>query len=449
MLTWLSLHESAFITCAYMALAIFLALKAPANLIMVARNARRVSSEKNLLHYKIEKLRLLVFIKVFANCLTVVFFPSYLLRLTVLAHAPETLASFAYVMYQLFFILMLIPGGYLSEVKSSKRLLLIATFAEGIIFLMFGLTSNLWIAFGLQIIFGCVVPLSSSAEYAYLFSVSPPEERNVSLASYANSLKGASIAGILAGGLLASRIGGKNVFFVSSLLMGLATLYALWIIPTMEMPKNIVNARRGSSGFQFMIRQLPTIFKHPEFLKTIFCVGLPLGLLDDGIILFSMPLLLSYYHYSHEHIAQLLVLVSLGFFIFNKSISFQADQQKKEKPILILGLLGMAASLALFAFSSFLGIFAMATSLFLIGIFRGFLVAPGIAYLSQTPIAQELGKNVSLSVYRLVQTAGSIIGPILMMSLLTSFHYHSGLYFCLTGLFILFAIILGVRYVPR
>ena len=56
--------------------------------------------------------------------------------------------------------------------------------------------------------------------------------------------------------------------------------------------------------------------------------------------------------------------------------------------------------------------------LFLLGVFRGFIYSPSISVVSKSTVARITGKNVSLSVFRLFEMVGRILGPLLVGLLL-------------------------------
>ena len=441
----------AFAQVAFIILSFVLIIKTFVNFIVAYYKQRNSKQVDIVERYQIERLRPLVFIKLFANCLTVAFFPQYLLKLTINSHMPASFSAIVYTVYQVFFIIMLIPGGYFGEVKSIKKILIITTLIESVLLAGFALSSNIWEILLLQALFGCMIPISSSAEYAYILRFTHEKNRSFGFALYSNSLKASAIAGIAIGGILVGHLGAQAVFLVSSIVMFFAFLYVIGVIPRISLTDSpLMQARRGAVSFRFVLKELPKIFRNFTFVKTIFCVGFPLGLLNDGIILFSFPLLLSHYHFSSATIGQLLVLATLGFFLSNKFISKRADKYNSKRKTIVFGLLGIGLGLLLIASFKMpfiehyqrwhLDIFMFVIGLILLGVFRGFIVAPSTAYISENPVTQTIGKNVTLSVYRLFQTLGSVVGPIMIMFLLIKLHYSLLSYVILAGLFVLAAV---------
>ena len=125
----------------------------------------------------IEIVRLLTFIKLLATGLSTVFLSQYMLQITLASKMPASLASLLYVFYQIIFILMIIPGGYMVEARRLKFLLMIVIGLEALMFFGFGMATNFWEILLLQIAFGVLGPLSSSTEYAYIFRFSSGKTR--------------------------------------------------------------------------------------------------------------------------------------------------------------------------------------------------------------------------------------------------------------------------------
>jgi len=438
----------------FFGLAVFLVVKTVFNVLISFRNQKKStgSLETNNQHV-VELIRPLAFVKLFASCLTVSFFPQYLMRLTLLSHMPASFSSMIFSVYQVFFILMIVPSGYLVEFKNLKKILTITTFIECVVLFLFGFVTNVWEILLLQIVIGCIIPLSSSAEYAYIFNFSSDKNRTHSVSLYSNSIKGAMVAGIIIGGLLASHIHVRSVFLISGIIVFFCFLYALVFIPKFTGKKiTIANSRIESVGFKFVLKKIPYALQNISFLKTILCVGFSLGILTEGVVYFTLPLVLSRHHVSHTVIAQLLVLFAIGFFVTNRYIAKKSDQLSAERLFLFIGLIGFSLGLFLIAgldlhlfsqkFHANVGMILFVIGLIVLGLSRGFLISPAIAYISKSSVTNVIGKNVALSVYRLFEVFGKIIGPILVLQLLIFMHYSSAA-FCITAfLFLFFALIM-------
>jgi len=431
-------------------LALFFILKTGLNLFLSYRKLFKKNTESIQRLHVIEKLHPLVFIKLLSNSLYVVFFPHYLLVITKASHAPAYVGTLIYVTYLICVVLMMLPSGYLVEVKPLKRLLFVMTFIEACLLLAFFFAQSIWVLLLLQIIFGCIYPISSSVEYAYVLQYSDQTNRTQALAAYSNTLRGAVITGVIFGGLLSSCFGERNVFFVGAILIFVALFYILFLIPRACVKEDFFKkSNRLSINFKTVLKRLPRAIKSPHFLKVLLCVGLPLGILHEGVYLFSLPLILLHHHIQHAWVGFLMVLFSLGFFSTNRTLAKYLDKHQHDRWFMFVGLVGIAICLSLLAFSALseqvvlsMNLIGFVVGLFGLGLFKSFLLSPGSAYISKHVIGLNIGKNVSLSLYRLFRFFGSILGPLLLGFLFIYFNYSFKVYFILAIIFLLFGIIL-------
>ena len=61
-----------------------------------------------------------------------------------------------------------------------------------------------------------------------------------------------------------------------------------------------------------MASDLKNVVRSGEFLKTMFCIGIPAKAILTGTITFALPLLLGQYGYRQEEIGQIIMLYGVG-----------------------------------------------------------------------------------------------------------------------------------------
>jgi MFS family permease len=449
------LISSHFSLIFFYVLAILLISKTFYNLIVVLKkqkDADLITKTEQL--YNVELIRPLIFVKYFATCFTIPFLSQYILNITLSAGFSNQTASFAYVIYQVFFMLMIIPSGYIMEFGRIKRMLFIFFLLEALTYFILGITHSFWVILAVQIMFGIIIPISSSAEYAYILAYSTQQNRGEALALYSNTTKGAMISGIFLGGVLASSIGPAHTLLVSGLLITACLFYIIFILPKVDckiIDCSIVHQEiQSKSILKLNFKKLLLLVKDLDFMRTILLVAFPIGILRDGIFLFSLPIILTYKHIPHEIIGQIMVLFSIGFFITNKYISKKADLSKNEPYYLFLGLMGSALALFMIAGLDNKGIYLLSIGLLILGLFRGFLLSPSMSFISKGPSSLIIGKNVSISIFRLFQVLGQIAGPILVAFLLSLTHHSSFMFAIIGGLCLGFAILFKLfRKIPH
>ena len=280
-----------------------------------------------------------------------------------------------------------------------------------------GLFPNIWVIFFIQIIFGFVIPISSSCEYAFIFNHSDNSNRAESLALYSNTLKGAAISGIFLGGFFFESISASNTFIIAGFFILVCLLYIGLLIPNLRRKDTLKIANSFLKLKSLNFKDLK-VFLNVKFLLMMLLVALPIGILQEGVFLFGIPIILSHFHVREVLIGEVMVLFSLGYFATNKYISKKADKNKKELTYIFWGLLGISISLIVMSIILRGSLLMLGFGLFLLGVFRGFIYSPSISVVSKSTVARITGKNVSLSVFRLFEMVGRILGPLLVGLLL-------------------------------
>jgi MFS family permease len=400
---------------------------------------------KVLAQHNIELLRFLVFLKVFANGLSIVFMAKYMLSATLNSGLSAFWASVLYSCYQIFFVLTVIPSGYFVEHRDLKKVLVMVIFLEALAFLGLGMVGNFWWMLLFQAAFGLLVPISSSIEYAYIFRFSSHTNRGQMLAAYNNTLKGAMIAGTACGGILSSWFDVAALLKLAAVLNVGAALYCLAALPRVRCRCTAAIQRLSFCALSIrgILKNLPKILSNLRLAKLFFLIAVPLGLLEDGIILFGMPLFLANNGATNFNISYFLVLFAVGFFCSSRYIARKTDILRREGLFMFFGLLGLAIGLVMIFVirESGFPVYWCGFGLFLVGFSRGVLIAPVISHLTKNGLTGVLGKNVVMAHYRLFENMGRILGPMLVMQIFTFTGYvhwiflFSGLTFlviCLT-----------------
>src|SRR5205807_1266097 len=93
--------------------------------------------------------------------------------------------------------------------------------------------------------------------------------------------------------------------------VGFATaLYTIGLIPPLTQKRD---AKGGlGAAISRLCGDLTKVVSSGEFLKAIFCIGIPAKAILTGTITFALPLLLGQLNYRQEDIGQIIMLYGLG-----------------------------------------------------------------------------------------------------------------------------------------
>lgn len=221
---------------------------------------------------------------------------------------------------------------------------------------------------------------------------------------------GGMIAGAAIGSLLHADLGAQGVF----LLAAAAALVAALLARRIGAP--------AAAGPQARLRDLPRAFGSPGFLGAFLLVGAPAKAALTGVIVFAAPLHLSGRGWSAEEIGQILMLYAVGVLLSTGPAARLADRTGRTGALLLLGGFGAAAGIALVGApapepaATWLAL----AGVFLTGLAHGCVNAPVVAFVAGSGAARRLGAPAATALYRIVERAGHVAGPLVAAAALAA-----------------------------
>jgi predicted MFS family arabinose efflux permease len=254
---------------------------------------------------------------------------------------------------------------------------------------------------------------------AYILAVASPQKKTQGADIIVFGFQGGMISGMAIGSLLVTYLGAQGVFVVSGAI-GLATaLYSILLIPgdirRKEMKLGLAAALRRVGS------DLRSVIGSGEFLRTMFCIGIPAKAILTGTITFALPLLLTQQGYRQEEIGQIIMLYGMGVVAASTYISRVVDRTRNTDGILFWGaalsgiglwLLGLMGAPVLG--DGLLGTVVVVTGVILIGLAHGFINAPVVTHVAHSDLAARIGANPVTTAYRFLERVGHIFGPLLV-----------------------------------
>jgi predicted MFS family arabinose efflux permease len=186
-----------------------------------------------------------------------------------------------------------------------------------------------------------------------------------------------------------------------------------------------VGSKAGGQDLSTALRKvgndLRRVMGSPDFLKTMFCIGVPAKAILTGTITFALPLLLGQAGYSVEEIGQIIMLYGLGVVAASGHIARLVDRMGQTETVLFGGVIlsGLGLSMVglldpnLFLHGS-LQTTAVVAGVVIIGIAHGFINAPVVTHVAHSPLASQIGANPATTAYRFLERTGHIAGPFLV-----------------------------------
>src|SRR5581483_7856461 len=250
----------------------------------------------------------------------------------------------------------------------------------------------------------------------------------------------AIIAGTAIGALLAVYMGTGGVFAVQAAVACIVLVYAVQLLPRSVDVDADEQAPAATPGHGPQVRApfLPTLgqgLRDFSFVSAVLFVGIPAKIVNAGVITFAMPLLLAHQSVPQEDIGQIIMFYPVGILLMSLFVARIVDRVGQPRNALILGTtagaigvsaVGLVESTDLLSTdANVLGAVLLIGGILVLGLAHGLINAPIVTYVAHSPAAEKLGRGTVNSLYRFVERAGHMVGPILVGQLLVMGQYGS------------------------
>jgi len=269
----------------------------------------------------------------------------------------------------------------------------------------------------------------------YIAAILTSENRAKGMAVFVGVLMTATMCGTALGGIIADRIGYQPVFLLSALLTGLAGLLA-WLMLSADVDKRSTQAAAGSKG------SLKALAGNARFLCIVLFCAIPAKIILTGFLYYMVPLYLVSLDASQSEIGRIMMVYSLIIIPLGPLASRLADRSGQMVELVILGtVLSGVILISLYGEAS---IMSMLLAVALMGAAHSILKAPLIAAAMEAAEATpEVGRTAALGVLRTSERIGSVLGPVLVASLLAIYDYGQAM--AIIGIGIVIAgIVMGI-----
>jgi MFS family permease len=362
------------------------------------------------------------FLAVFLDSLTYAFLPKFMQEVAIASGVSVGFASIPFTAYYLCFAISLIPAGSYADRYGPRRVIAI------------GLVLAAASVLGLMLPFGiggmtamrALAGIGQGALFigvqTFILAVTPPEKKTQGAAIIVSGFQGGMISGMALGSLMVNFLHPHGIFVLAGAVGFASVLYTIWLIPRTEQKAGAKNGIRATLGR--LGDDMKKVLSSGDFLRTIFCIGIPAKAILTGTITFALPLLLGQQKYRQEDIGQIIMLYGLGVVAASGFVSRLVDRTRNTESILFSGALLSGAGLVLVGLmgspmlsNGFFGTVSVMAGVVIVGIAHGFINAPVVTHVSHTNLAGRIGVTPVATTYRFIERFGHIAGPFLISQL--------------------------------
>ena len=373
------------------------------------------------------------------------YLPQFFTRLAEDAGRSGGSISGVYAIFWAMYALVLIPAGRIARTVSGVRHLLVAgfTFVATSMVLVASVDSFAWM-YAIRGLSGLGQGMIFIAIQSYLLQHTDISQRTEGVSIIVYGYNGGVVSGTVIGALLVSSLGTTSLLFISAFISLLMVWYSIGVIG-----KNVGAAEalpsdkssdikakdevrqalytHGGSGVAVnnsFLHNLRVLILDPRFAKTILFVGLLAKAVLAGVVFLVLPQLLDRLGYRQEDIGQILMFYAVGVLLVSRLIARYTDRIGNTRRILFIGTICSAVGLFIISTAQYVEGIAIAQTIILVGgililgLSHGFVHAPIVTHIVNTPVADILGKSVVASIYRFMERVGHVLGPLVFGQLL-------------------------------
>jgi len=252
-----------------------------------------------------------------------------------------------------------------------------------------------------------------------------PAKRVSGMATFMGAVFAAAICGPSIGGILADRVGHAMTLAVSA---GLVVLAATLIHGLLSGTADHQDTERRP----LRLRDMAMVLSNRRLLALLVFSAIPAKILLTGFLFYLAPLFLTDMGESQSSVGRIIMLYGLMNVLVTPLAARVADRVGN-LPLLVGGgamLSGLGAAAIVLGPSAWM----VALAVFTMGIAHALAISPQLVLVQEVCAREcrELGQTTVLSVFRLVERLGNVVGPFVVGTLVTLYGYGDAM--ALTGL---------------
>jgi len=359
------------------------------------------------------------FLAVFLEHLLYSFLPKFMQDAATASGVSLGYAALPFTAFYLCFALSLIPAGRFAEKHGPRALIWGGLIVASASVFGLGLAQDILQLSALRGIAGLGQGMLFIGIQAYILAVASPRKKTQGADIIVFGFQGGMISGMAIGSLLVNYLQPHGLFMFSATIGLVAAAYSAIVIPRLAKGAG-QHSSRSAANFG-IVSSLKHVLRNGEFLKTIFCIGIPAKAILTGTITFALPLLLGQHGYRPEDIGQAIMLYAISVVLASGLVSRFVDRSGDTVSILFWGALISGAGLVLIGCidsvtggSGLLSGLVVVAGVVCVGLAHGFINAPVVTHVAHSEIAKEIGANSVTTTYRFVERIGHVAGPLLV-----------------------------------
>lgn len=367
-------------------------------------------------------IRPALFLVIFSESLSLSFFPMFVDQLykPVAGISKDLIIGLPISIFMLFWAISLPLGGVWSEKIGRRKPFLVGALTTAIGLLLTGTSRTVYDLLLWRSVTAVGYGIVYIACQGYITDNTTPKNRTRGMAMFLSGFFSGSLCGAAIGGILADRIGFRPTFFVSG---GVTVISALFVFHFLQ----DYHEDSGSARGKIKLSHFRLLLSNKRFLSLTFFSAIPAKICLTGFLYYAAPLYLKFLGNSQSAIGRVLMGYGLAMVLISPLTARLADALGNRKRFVIIG--GIAAGIALIMVYRFQSTLGILFSITLLGTAHAVGVSSQLTLI--TEICKDAGDKIGLGtvigIYRLIERAGNISGPIISGILITVYGFSEAI----------------------
>ncbi len=380
---------------------------------------------KVYMHRSMISVRLPLFLVIFAESLSLSFFPLYVnsLYTPIAGISREVVIGLPISIFMLFWALSLPYAGAWSDRKGRHIPFLVGACITTLGLILTAYSRSILDLLAWRSITAVGYGIVYITCQGYITDTTTPQNRTQGMAMFLSGFFAGSLSGSAIGGILADRIGFQATFLTSAVLALFAALFAIKQLRL----DDTLQAKEKKKSFQ--LQHFRLILANKKLLGLVAFSAIPAKICLTGFLYFAAPMFLTSMGSSQSSIGRALMFYGLAMVLFSPIVAKAADRIKDRRLfIIICGLLSGIGLMMIKWFHTPLGVFS---GIIILGCAHSIGISSQLTFVTEIceKEREKIGLGTVIAFFRLLERIGNILGPILTGLLISIFGYSEGIFF--------------------
>jgi MFS family permease/HAMP domain-containing protein len=367
-------------------------------------------------------IRPALFLVIFSESLSLSFFPMYVDKLykPIAGISRDLVIGLPISIFMLSWAISLPLGGVWSERIGRRKPFLIGAFTTAVGLILTGLSRSVYDL----LIWRSVTAVGYGIVYitcqGYITDNTTPQNRTRGMAMFLSGFFSGSLCGAAIGGILAERIGFRPTFFVSAGLTLVSVAFVFYFLQDYR-------REAGAAKAKIRLAHFKLLFSNKRFLALTIFSAIPAKICLTGFLYYAAPLYLKFLGNNQSAIGRVLMGYGLAMILISPFTARIADALGNRRVFVIFG--GIVSGIALLMVQQFQSTLGVLFSITLLGIAHAVSISSQLALITEVckDAGDKIGLGTVIGIYRLVERAGNISGPLVSGALIAIYGFSKAI----------------------